>query len=86
MLAIRVATGWLPPPTPFREEDESVRGVLAVVAGLAAGAGFRMPRIPQGKPRHYYKHLSKAERKGKSYAELQAMKSAAPEGGEESDG
>jgi hypothetical protein len=48
---------------------------LALMARGEPGAP-ELPRLPEPKPRGYKVHLSKAERKGKTPEELQAMREA----------
>jgi hypothetical protein len=58
-------------------------GLLAIAAALIAGAGMHLPRLPMGRPRGYYRHIPKNERKGKTWTELRVMRQSAPEGVEE---
>ena len=67
----------------FQGYDESkvrVRGQMAAIMALAlmmggAEAGAPgLPRLPEPKPKGYGVHLSKAERRGKSPAELQRLR------------
>jgi len=48
---------------------------LALMAGGEAGAP-ELPRLPEPKPPEYKVHLAKAERKGKTPEQLQAMRQA----------
>jgi hypothetical protein len=58
----------------------TARGVLLAAVALSAMTGG-IPTLvgdgmalPEPKPRHYRTHLSKSERRGRTYAELQAMR------------
>lgn len=53
----------------------AVMTILAHGLALAAyGADLGAPAIHPPKPRHYRVHLLKAERRGKSFVELQALR------------
>lgn len=53
--------------------------MLALTAASAIGnEGYSppLPRLPAPKPKGYGVHLTKAERRGKSFSELQALREA----------
>lgn len=66
----------------FEGSKRRMRGQIAAMMTLALMMGGGMTgdtgelRLPEPKPEGYGVHLSKAERKGKSFAELQAMRAA----------
>ena len=64
--------------------DKQARGaaMTAMMLALTASAfmgdqgGIAFPRLPEPKPKGYGVHLSKAQRKGKSWSELQALRAS----------
>lgn len=48
--------------------------MMAMTAGAYLDADGMLPALTGPKPRYYRVHLSKAERRGKSYAEFQALR------------
>lgn len=55
----------------------SVKAAIAVASILAAETGIPLPSLPKPeKPAWYRQHLTKEERRGKSLAELEALRKA----------
>jgi len=48
--------------------------LLQILIKALTDYGIEFPKIPELKPKHYRIHLSKAERKGKSFEEIQMMR------------
>ncbi len=68
----------LPATATYRPPRQHIAATAMMVAMLAAGAGVpaELPglRLPAPKPRGYRVHLSKAERRGLSWAQQQALR------------
>lgn len=70
------ASAPFPTPSPYRSPRAHVVGTLALVSMLAVGAAAPLPSPPTPKPRGYRVHFSKAERRGRTPADLQALREA----------
>ena len=64
----------------YDDSKRNLRATMMAMTMLALSMGGEgapeLPRLPEPKPKGYGVHLSKAERKGKTPAELQAMRQA----------